>query len=731
MVELRILGATELRRDDRDVDSFLTGPKRLGLLVYLVLARPRGFQRRDAILPLFWPQRGQKAARNALSNMLYHIRRELGADVITNRGAEEVGVQMDGFWCDAVAFEEALDQGDAQQALTLYRGDLLKGFYVPDAAPAFHDWLDRERERLRLQAAEGAWRLAEEAEQTGRRAAARERARQAAGFTPFSDEAQQRLIMLLDRLGSRASALSAYEAFAARLRREWEMEPTDEVKALVEGLHAPSREGTASSSRVIEAGRASSRSIAVLPFETLGAAQASAFADGIHGDLVTRLSNVADLQVISRTSVRRYRNTDKPISTIGAELNTPWVLEGEVQEVAEQVQVNVRLVHAQADQQVWARDYRRALTAENLFHIQGEITKEIVRSLEATLTPEEEEQVERSPTGNLDAYRLYVLGRKHLDERTEEDIYQAVDYFQRATEQDAEYALAWAGLGDGLSLLEFYGFRPPDAAPEPMEAAHRAVALAPNLGEARAALGIRHALRHEGPEALCELGQAIELAPSHAEAWIWLGWVQLCLGRPAQAPEPAERAVALDPLAPAFRVYLAEIYLANGTPQHALREARRARELQPKYGLAHFMEGLVLYHQGRLVAAASSLRQALSLIPPQGTPTHAEVRAALALAHVVSGDDLRARELLDQIDGTDHPFSAGLVRAALGETDAAFDAFEQIHDWGSFETEHVRYFFPRALGPLRDDARYESLIQRVNQAWGLHADGSLPENACR
>lgn len=435
--------------------------------------------------------------------------------------------------------------------------------------------------------------------------------------------------------------------------------------------------------------------------------------------------------MISRTSVLRYQHPETTIPEIAQALKVGTIVEGGVRQAEGRVRLNVQLIDARDERLRWAETYDRELTAENLFDIQTELADKITGSLQAALTPEEQQRVDQRPTENLDAYRLYVLGRKHLDERTEEDIRQAVDHLQRATEQDARYALAWAGLSDGLSLLEFYGFAPPDAAPGPMEAAHRAVALAPNLGEARAALGIRHALRHEGPEALCELGQAVELAPSHAEAWIWLGWVQLCLGRPAKALEPAERAVALDPLAPAFHVYLAEIYLANGKLQHALREARRARELQPKYGLAYFMEGLVLYHQGRLVAAASSLRQALSLVPPRGTPTHAEVRAVLALAHVVSGDDLRARELLDQIDGTGHPFSAGLVRAALGDTDAAFDAFAHVHDWGSFETEHVRYFFPQALGPLRDDARYENLIQRVNRAWGLNADGSLPENACR
>ena len=717
MVEFRILGSTELRRDSREVDGFLAGPKRVGLLAYLVLARPRGFQRRDKVLPLFWRDRGQKAARNALSNMLYHIRRLLGKEVIVNRGAEEIGVDPDTLWADAVAFEEALNREEAQEALDLYQGDLLEGFHLPGAAPAFNQWLDQERERLRTRAAEGSWQLAGDAEQSDDPTAAQAWAKKAAGFTPFSDEVHLRLIELLDRVGDRAGALRAYEAFAARLRQEWEIDPSAEINALTAEIRARSQ-ATPAPSTSEHAERPSARSIAVLPFEALGQQEASAFTEGIHGDVLTRLSNVSDLRTISRTSVRQYRNTEKTIPEIGSALGAHWVLEGEVQEAAGQFQINARLVNVGEDRQVWAEDYQGSLTAETIFQIQGAITKKIVRALEAKLSPEEQERVEQQPTENLDAYRLYVQGRGHLDERTEESIRRALDYFEQAIEQDPSYALAWAGLTDALSLFEFYGHVLPSDAPEPMEAARRAVELGPDLGETHAALGILHSIRLEGPEGLRELKRAVELTPSYAETHIWLGWVHLCLGRPAEALGPAQQAVALSPLAPAFRVYLAEIYLANGVEEEALREARRAREIQPEYGLAHFMEGLVLYHQRRLAEATTALRNALPLLPPQGTPTHAEVRAVLAVTHAASGDDAQARELLAQIEETHAPFSAGLVCAALGKTDAAFDAFERVRDWSSFSTEHARYFFPDVLGPLRETPRYEQLLREVGRSWG-------------
>jgi len=474
-------------------------------------------------------------------------------------------------------------------------------------------------------------------------------------------------------------------------------------------------------------GERTDRSIAVLPFETLGAQEPTAFTDGIHGDLLTRLSGVEGLQVISRTSVRTYRDTDTALHRIARELGVTWVVEGEVQEVEEQVRVNARLVNARTDRQVWARNYQRVLTAENLFQIQSEIAGAIAQSLEMELTSAEKERVERRPTENLDAYRLYAQGRGHLDQRTEDGLRRAFECFQRAIEEDSSYALAWAGLTDALSLFEFYGFALPDDAPAPMEAAQRAVDLGPNLGETHAALGILHAIRHDGVAALRELERAVELAPSYAESYVWLGWLHLYLGRPEAGLPSAERAVELDPLAPAYRVYLAENYLANGKADAALREARRAREIQPEYGLTHYMEGIVLHHQGRFDDATAALQRCLSRVPPESTPTHAEVRAALAATQAASGNRDRARELGRQIDRTEASFSKGLVHAALGDPERAFECFEQIHDWGSFTTEHARYFFPNVLGPLREDPRYDELLRTVNEYWGLRPDGRLPE----
>ncbi|MFV1988309.1 MAG: hypothetical protein ACC682_13595, partial [Gemmatimonadota bacterium] len=189
----------------------------------------------------------------------------------------------------------------------------------------------------------------------------------------------------------------------------------------------------------------SDRSIAVLPFETIGSEEATPFTDGVHGDLLTRLSRISDLSIISRTSVMPYRTSEKSLPVIAAELGVAWILRGEVQESGDQVQVSARLVNARTDRQAWAESYRRQLTAANLFEIQAEITRRIVQALESRLTPQEERQVERTPTESLDAYRYYSQGRELLDQRTEDGVRRGIDYFQQAIAEDSSYALAWVG----------------------------------------------------------------------------------------------------------------------------------------------------------------------------------------------------------------------------------------------------------------------------------------------
>jgi serine/threonine-protein kinase len=233
MIELRTLGTLDLRAaDGREVATVLAHSKRTALLAYLAVAAPRGFHRRDALLALLWPELDQERARASLRKAVYHLRRSLGEDVLVGRGDEELASSDAGLWCDAVAFEQALDAGETARAFELYRGHFLQAFFVADV-PDFERWVERERVRLRDRAFHGAWAAAEREEQAGNSFGAAYWGRRAAALSPDDEGAVRRLIALLDRLGDRAGAVAAYEEFSRRLARDYDVEPAVETQVLI------------------------------------------------------------------------------------------------------------------------------------------------------------------------------------------------------------------------------------------------------------------------------------------------------------------------------------------------------------------------------------------------------------------------------------------------------------------------------------------------------------------
>ena len=233
MIELRTLGALELTSaDGKPLQSVLTQPRRTALLCYLALESPRGFQRRDSILATFWPEDDAEQARHALRQALYFLRRTLGTAAIISRGDDELAVAKDVIRCDATEFERALDAGRLQDALSIYRGELMPAFHVADA-PGFERWLDAERTRLKRRASDAAWVLAKLHEQASDLAGAAEWGERAVSFVAGDELALRRLLTLLHRLGNRASAVRAYEAFARELEREYELAPSEDTRALL------------------------------------------------------------------------------------------------------------------------------------------------------------------------------------------------------------------------------------------------------------------------------------------------------------------------------------------------------------------------------------------------------------------------------------------------------------------------------------------------------------------
>jgi serine/threonine-protein kinase len=236
MIEFRTLGSPDLTRADRSsLATVLSHSKRIAFLSYLALARPRGFHRRDTLIALFWPEADQAHARQALRQMLYVLRQDLGDGAILRRGDEDVALSEAHVWCDAVEFEAALDAEDHQRALDLYRGDLLMGLHIPKA-PEFDRWLDDERVRLREREAGAAWALAHDHIQTGRLVDAERTAQRAILSLPTDESEARRFIEALTRGGDRGAAIRFYDRFAERLETEYDITPSAETAALLDAV---------------------------------------------------------------------------------------------------------------------------------------------------------------------------------------------------------------------------------------------------------------------------------------------------------------------------------------------------------------------------------------------------------------------------------------------------------------------------------------------------------------
>ncbi|WP_324721037.1 tetratricopeptide repeat protein [Salinimicrobium sp. HB62] len=724
MIELNILGPAEIRNSKGELEnSFLAGPKRLALLTFLLLHRPRGFHRRDSLLPLFWPEQDQKSARNSLSNMLYHIRKTLGKEALKSRGTEEIMMVPQAFSSDALFFEEAIGKQDYENALKVYRSDLLKGFFVSNISLEFDHWLEKERERFHTLARDACSNLADSFLQQNNYENAAKWLKKGIELDPDSEELHMKLMQSLHYDGNNKAALEVYENFSRYLQDEWNEVPKPEIRKFASNLSEETKkvpEPPRDPSNKTE-DEASKNALAVLPFEDLSSRKLH-FAEGIHGDILTALSRISDLHVISRTSVKNYPKTEKTSALIGRELNVTWLLEGEVEQAGKIIRINVRLVHAPNDSQVWSKMYQEKLTAENIFSIRDAVADDILETLKIRLSPREKTREVQHPTQNLEAYRLYTLGRSSLDLRTEDGIYRGLDLFKGSIELDPDYALAWSGLADAHSLLKYYGLPLPPNSLSPIFVASKAVELNPNLGEAHCSLGIAYSGEQNGPAAKREFEAAINLSPSYAEAYIWLGWINLMMGNATEALAVGEKSVKFNPLSPAFRIFLSIIYLGNKKYAEGLKEAQRAREINPDYSFTHFVEGLSLYHLDQFEEALFALKKTLPHALPLSTPSRAEVQTLMAFCYHALGNSEWGQNLKEEIHSRINPFPMAMLHALYDEKNAAFRSLENVQEWGSFSNEIIRYLFPKVFADLRKDERFTQLIGKINKAWGLEQE---------
>ncbi len=298
--------------------------------------------------------------------------------------------------------------------------------------------------------------------------------------------------------------------------------------------------------KTVQAATGNNKSIAVLPFASLSEDKANAyFADGIQDEILTRLSKIAELKVISRTSTQQYQSKPGNLSEIAKQLGVAHILEGSVQKSGESVRVNVQLIKAEGDSHLWAETYDRKLT--DIFTVESEVAQRIASSLEARLTGREQKEVADIPTKNPEAYDAYLRGLASLNKQGFESIEHAIEYLQKAVELDPQYAQAWAQLGIAESQKSGYE-RTPAQLERARVAAETAVRLQPDLAETHEGLATYYyyGLR-DFDRALLELDQARSRDPNNPEVILYTGLIKRRQGKLDESIEYQRKATQFDP----------------------------------------------------------------------------------------------------------------------------------------------------------------------------------------
>ncbi len=609
MLQLRALGGIELRTSDgQELRAVLAQPKRLALLVYLALAQPRGPQRRDRLISIFWPEHDAERARNALSQAIFFLRRILGADVILNRNGDEIELDRAAIWCDVMAFEEAVRDARYADAVELYRGELLAGLHV-NGSRELELWIDAERRRHVEEFARALEALAEERERAGDYRGAVLWWRRLASLDPLSGRIAVHLMRALAADGDRAAAIQYARIYETLIADELESQPDPEVTALAQELQTgtPLRAASSAPRKTDDVQPASSvdvppqlppatvaprpiaqrrdwwrpltvaagcillalgallvvrlrnaratpviHSIAVLPFHNYSSDTTRNFlGESMTDAVITELANIPNLTVIAFQSVVQYRDAKTPIPAIAESLGVDGIVEASMLRDGSQIRLNVQLIHAPTSRHIWARHYDR--DAADLVRLEDEIADDIARQIHAAIAVDS--GVVRSHRHyDLLVQNQYVRGEERLLSRTPTDIENAIGFFREAVHTDSTFAPGYAGIAEAYGLASDLGFMSQRAAND--SAKHYALrALEADSASSEAHAIYAGSLSEAGDfvGAEREFKLAIKLEPSNASAHHWYGMLLATLHRGDEAIRESGLAAQLNPNSVSYR----------------------------------------------------------------------------------------------------------------------------------------------------------------------------------
>lgn len=461
-----------------------------------------------------------------------------------------------------------------------------------------------------------------------------------------------------------------------------------------------------SPAQVTAASAPSQKSIAVLPLlNESGDPKDEYFSDGLSEELIAALAQIRGLKVIGRSSSFRFKERKEESKTIGEKLGVATLLDGTVRKQGERVRIVAELINAADGIALWTRTFDREL--KDIFAVQEEIATAVASSLKVTLLGSNERAVAHRATHNTEAHNAYLLGHHYLQRRNLEDYRRAIAHFDEAIRLDPDYALAYAERSETRTLIGDLTGQGKTEWPEARSDAERAVAIAPALAEAHAALGwVRFFAEWKFGEGLSELKRAKELSPANPTTTDLLARCIVYVGQLDEAERQARRAVDLDPLSGSAQNNLARVLYCQNKLEAADAAARKAVELQPTTTAGHRYQVFIAMERGD---SETALREA------QLEPEENYRRFELALAYYAHGDRPAADAALTELIATSWDklaYQIAQVYAVRGEKDKAFEWLQISFD--THDTGMLGLLVDPLLRGLRDDPRYKALVAKMN-----------------
>jgi len=416
-------------------------------------------------------------------------------------------------------------------------------------------------------------------------------------------------------------------------------------------------------------------SLAVLPLANLSKdPEQEFFADGMTDELITNLAKVSGLRVISRTSVMRYRNTQKPLAQIGKELGADALIEGTVLRSGNSVRITVQLIDASTDRHLWAEEYQRDV--HDVLALQADVAKAISVAVQVKLTPQQQLQLASGHQVDPEAHDAYLRGLYFLRQGEPESTEKAIRYLEQAIVRNPSDPLTYAALSDAYSSLTPQPRAPLDVLPKAKAAAVKAVELGDTVAEAHASLAyIRLWFDWDWPGAQHEYQRALELNPNLSKAHTGYAVYLGTTGQAHEAVEEAERARQLDPVSLSSLDSEASVFINARRYSEEVELCRRNIELEPTaeraYAWLAVGETLLGHNEEAVTAADRSV---------QGSRARAPYESVYAYA--MAGQKQKARKMLASFLGPDgKPYLCGynmsVISLALGDKDRAMDWLEK------------------------------------------------------